>query len=370
MVTLQEITFNVNPINFTLVEIEMQTLTAQAGISAVYDLALDERPAVVYCAGLSKSSQRVQWSALCLAAVVLTAGACDPSTLPWWELRRQHVNALRAWLADNRSVATANRVLTAVKCTLKECWRLDRMTVEAYHRAVDVKAVAGSGEAAAAGRQITDGEKVALLAGCRADPSPKGVRDGVVLGLAMYAGLRRDEIAGLALADYDPGGGPLGAASSGTGSGGGVVHVVGKGRKRRAVPLTAGLAAALGEWLALRQAQCGSWDGALLCRVRKGGEILPYGISGAAVYDVFAERAAAVGVRSCTPHDGRRSFVGDLLDAGVDTVTVQRLAGHSDPKTTAGYDRRPERVKVEAVGRLHMRWEVRGSEEGKRGVRE
>ena len=342
MVTLQEITFNVNPITFTLVETEMQSLAPQAGISAVYDLALDERPAVVYCAGLSKSSQRVQWSALCLAAVVLTAGACDPSTLPWWELKRQHVNALRAWLADNRSVATANRVLTAVKCTLKECWRLERMTVEAYHRAIDVKAVAGSGEAAAAGRQITDGEKVALLAGCRADPSPKGVRDGVVLGLALYAGLRRDEIAGLTLADYD--------------AGVNVAHVVGKGRKRRAVPLTAGLVVALGEWISQR----GSWDGPLLCRVRKGGEILPYAISGAAVYDVFAERAAAVGVRSCTPHDGRRSFVGDLLDAGVDTVTVQRLAGHSDPKTTAGYDRRPERVKVEAVGRLHMRWEVRG----------
>lgn len=344
MVTLQDIQFVVNPITFTLVETEMQSLTPQAGISAVYDLALDERPAVVYCAGLSKASQRVQWSALCLAAVVLTAGACDPSTLPWWELRRQHVNALRAWLADNRSVATANRVLTAVKCTLKECWRLDRMTVEAYHRAVDVKAVAGSGEVAGAGRQITEGEKAALLAGCRADPSPKGVRDGVILGLALYAGLRRDEIAGLALADYD-------ASAK-------VVHVVGKGRKRRAVPLTAGLAAALGEWLTQR----GSWDGPLLCRVRKGGEIMPYAISGAAVYDVFAERAVAAGVRSCTPHDGRRSFVGDLLDAGVDTVTVQRLAGHSDPKTTAGYDRRPERVKVEAVGRLHMRWEVRGAD--------
>jgi integrase len=92
----------------------------------------------------------------------------------------------------------------------------------------------------------------------------------------------------------------------------------------------------------------------LLLAVNKGGRILPKGIGGDAVYGTVAKRATEAGVENVTPHDWRRTFAGDMLDAGIDIVTVQKLMGHANPATTAAYDRRPEEAKRKAVAALDV----------------
>jgi len=333
---VNELAFIVGAEDFMNIDIRPQDKLAP-----IFDLTPAHNPARVYIASLANGSHPAMIGALNLSAMILSAGQCDHKTCPWWLLRKAHTNALRAWLAQNRSAATGNKVLSAVRGTLRAAWDMELIETDAYMRAVSIKAIKGEKVSLAAGRALTDGEKAALIAICRADPSPAGARDAAIFGLGVFGGLRRAELAGLQLDDYS--------------KDHGVLIVRGKGNKTRTVHIARGVDAALDDWLHVRGAQ----PGPLFKSINKGGRVTTDGISDSAVYDALAKRATAAGVKKFSPHDLRRTFAGDLLDAGADIATVQRIMGHSDSNTTAGYDRRGERSKQAAIGKLHMAWERR-----------
>ena len=119
----------------------------------------------------------------------------------------------------------------------------------------------------------------------------------------------------------------------------------GKGRKERRVPLASGSGAIIREWLAIR----GDEPGPLLTPVRRGGTVVLRSITTRAVANILERLAHAAGVEGFSAHDFRRTMIGDLLEAGADIATVQRLAGHASPDTTARYDRRPAETRRKAA---------------------
>ena len=95
-------------------------------------LPLTRHPAEVYLAGLGVGSRRTMREALDCIARLLTNGKSDASTLDWSALRYQHTSAVRAVLMEKYSPATANKMLCALRRTMKEAVRLGLMASEDY----------------------------------------------------------------------------------------------------------------------------------------------------------------------------------------------------------------------------------------------
>lgn len=301
---------------------------------AVYRIRTDENPAAVYLASLSSDrSRRVMEQTLRTAAALLTGQnprTTNILTVNWSLLRYPHTAALRARLIEQYSPATVNRTLSAVRGVLKEAWRLGQMTAEEHQRAVDVRNV--SAEALPAGRELAQSEISALVDVCRADNSPLGPRDIAILGLLYTCGLRRAEVVALDIADFEPESGRLQVRA-------------GKGRKQRTVYAQGSALRSLLGWIKLR----GWTDGPLFLPLLKSGRIVARRLSPQTIYDVLRKRALQSGVKDFSPHDFRRTFVGDMLERGVDIATVANIAGHASVDTTRRYDRRPEETKKKAA---------------------
>ena len=289
-------------------------------------------PVVGYLARLGASSRRTMLGALTSIARLLAGPSAVALTLPWQLLQPAHTSALRSRLVDLYSPSTANRMLAALRGVLREAWRLGLLSAEQHERLRDLPPAPGS--RLLAGRQVAQGELRALFAAC--DVSTIGRRNAALLALGYGGGLRRSEIVGLDLGDVD-----LVRGS---------VRVVGKGGKDRLVWLASGAPQLLGRWIEVRGVEAGP----LLLPVRRSGAVVGRRLSAQAVLDALRGLAARAGVAKLSPHDLRRSWVGDLLDAGADLASVQRLAGHSSPSTTSRYDRRPEGAKQRAASLLHV----------------
>ena len=306
----------------------------------------DLHPGSVYLASLSEGSRRTMRAALESMADLVSDGRADALTLPWHELRYGHTAAIRSALAERYAPATANKMLSALRGVLKECWRLGYVSAEDYHRARDLGPVRG--ETLPKGRSLSYKEMKNLFDACADDEKPgRGARDAALLAVLYVCGLRRSEAAALRLSDYDMGSGELKVGS-------------GKGNKARIVYAVGGAEDALADWISYRGEDVS--DGPLFCPVLKSGRVVLRRMHPQTVYDILKRREKELGAKGFSPHDFRRTFVGDLIDETGDLSAAQKLAGHASVDTTARYDRRGERAKKAAASRLRVPYRGPGRE--------
>ena len=191
----------------------------------------------------------------------------------------------------------------------------------------------------APGRMLTQGELAALFLVCAQDPTDRGPRDALIIALGAGSGLRRSEICTLAInciqaTDTNPV----------------TILVFGKGRRYRYAYLYAPSIELLGRWMHLR----GWAPGPLIVSTRTHGDVCHCPLTSNGLWRALKRRQAQADLEPFSPHDLRRTFISNLLDAGVDIALAARLAGHRSITTTAIYDRRPERAARQAAALVQL----------------
>lgn len=175
--------------------------------------------------------------------------------------------------------------------------------------------------------EARDAAMVELLYGC-------GLRVGELVGLDVHA-----SVAARGWVDLQAG----------------EAHVLGKGSKRRTVPVGTKALAALRHWLAVRAAGPHADETALFIG-RQGARL-----SGPAVWQRLKQRSLRAGMATPVhPHMLRHSFASHVLQSSGDLRAVQELLGHANIGTTQVYTRLDFQHLAKAYDAAHPRARRKG----------
>lgn len=280
------------------------------------------------------------------------------------ELRRQDASpaTVRNYTADLRAFARWFREATGEPFVAQAVTPTDLRDYKGYLRTVEGRQAATVNRRLAALRRFFGWAKGAgkiaelpteTLKGLPAAPrTPKALakrevdrlireaeRHGNLRNLAIlltlrHTGLRVGELCNLRLSDV--------TVSERKGM---VLVRGGKGNKDRTVPLNNDVRRALAAYLVVRPPVAGDY----LFVGQRGTPLKSQGVQ-----QVVAKYARRAGLPEVTPHVLRHTFAKQVLDAGEDLATVQRLLGHERLETTAIYTQPTARDLEDAVRRLEV----------------
>lgn len=180
-------------------------------------------------------------------------------------------------------------------------------------------------------------EEVARILAAPPRAQPRGRRDAAMLYTMYAAGLRVTELCTLGLGDAN--------LESG------FVQVLGKGDKRRLVPLGVPARKRIEAYLPDRARWAAPGEPALFVTERGGP------MTRQAFWKNIKRYARGAGIaKNVTPHELRHSFATHLLLGGADLRAVQAMLGHADIATTEVYTH----VTGDHLAAMHRKFHPRG----------
>lgn len=296
---------------------------------ALYNKTIYKNPAKTYILSLD-SEVNSKNTALALNRLCkrLSNKACYEA-FDWSKLNYTSLISLKADLQnDNYSAGSINTYLALFKGVSVNAWRQKIISTDDYLHIQDIKRV--KNQRIVSGRSLSASEIKILIKHCTNQQTNAGKRNAALIALAYGAGLRVHELISVTTDNYFSD----------------HVRIVGKGNKERKNPLPSFVSKIVDQWLTSRKKfDCEH----LFLRIHRGDHIKNNKLSKQSIGMIFSKILTQAKTEHFTPHDLRRSFATNLLDAEVDLFTVQNLMGHANSDTTKLYDLRGDKVKARAV---------------------
>lgn len=173
-----------------------------------------------------------------------------------------------------------------------------------------------------------------------------GLRDRAILSVLIYTAARVGAVAKLKVSDFYAGGRERW-----------LLHFTEKGGKHREIPVRSDLRELLMRYLEASGQGSTTSDSPLFQTMDwKTGRLTGRPITQGDVLRMVKRRLKNAGfpVAKFTCHSFRATTITDLLKQGLPLSDVQRLAGHSDPRTTKLYDRTDREVTTNIVERISI----------------
>ncbi len=259
------------------------------------------------------------------------------------ELTRVHNAHIRRWVAQMHGAGRSGRGIALILSGWRGFYAwLGREGLIAANPVQDVRAPR-SPKPLPKALSVDDAVQLATHEDAAADPWLEA-RDVAMVELLYGCGLRVGELVGLDAAASASARGwvDLQAAEA---------HVLGKGSKRRTVPVGRKALQALQDWLAVRSAVPAVAGAAALFPGRGGTRL-----SAQSIWQRLRRRGLQAGLATPVhPHMLRHSFASHVLQSSGDLRAVQELLGHASIGTTQVYTRLDFQHLAKAYDAAHPR---------------